>query len=261
MAETTRWCFVSDLDPFADAAFLSRLQKLLSLIGSGQQAEAEAARRKLLEHLSSHRLSLTDLAIRLGQPNRPERPHTSFTQGAREMQLERQLGIARAAKHEAESEFSLAMMRLAELQSVLHQANIDMGRLIGGHARMRTITGIACGVAAICLCVAVLEYVPGGSTPKPATISLLREGPMTLQSQGAAPGLPARQRATEYRGTVAVQDLAVRLNPSDDAGVRAFLISGEPVYIEQQVRVGGQNWLLIRSESGSGWVRSGDILH
>jgi hypothetical protein len=58
-----------------------------------------------------------------------------------------------------------------------------------------------------------------------------------------------------------VQDLAMRLGPNDDAGVRAFLNRGMRVVIEQQVRVGLQTWLLIRSVTGSGWVRSGDILH
>ena len=65
----------------------------------------------------------------------------------------------------------------------------------------------------------------------------------------------------ESFGTVLVQDLAIRLSPSEDAGVRAFLNRGMRVVVEQQVRLGLQNWLLVRSVTGSGWVRGGDVLH
>jgi len=33
------------------------------------------------------------------------------------------------------------------------------------------------------------------------------------------------------------------------------------VVIEREARVGAQTWLLVRSMTGSGWVRSGDVLH
>ena len=65
----------------------------------------------------------------------------------------------------------------------------------------------------------------------------------------------------ERLGTVLVQDLAIRLSPNEDAGVRAFLNRGMRVVVEQQVRIGMQNWLLVRSVTGSGWVRGGDVLH
>jgi hypothetical protein len=60
---------------------------------------------------------------------------------------------------------------------------------------------------------------------------------------------------------VLVQDLALRLAPSEDAPVRAFLNRGTRVLVERSLRSGDQTWLLIRTASGSGYVRSGDVLH
>ena len=64
----------------------------------------------------------------------------------------------------------------------------------------------------------------------------------------------------ERLGQAAVQDLALRLQPNDDADVRAFLNMGEKVAIERREAVGSQVWLYVRSESAAGFVRSGDIL-
>jgi hypothetical protein len=61
-------------------------------------------------------------------------------------------------------------------------------------------------------------------------------------------------------GRAAVQDLAIRLAPNDQADIRAFLNAGAPVVIQSEARLGKQTWLLIRSETGVGWVRSGDVL-
>ncbi len=256
-----RWCVVSDLDPFADAAFVTRLQKLISMIGSGQEAEAEAARRKLLDHLTHHRLSLTDVAIRLGEGARPAAPPASFTGGAREMQLERQLSIARSARREAENDAALSHMQLADLQAILHRANIDMSRMIRAHSRTRYVAAAACAVAAMCLVGLAMPYLPTLSLPPSRLISVNHDGPVSLGSQGAAPEAPARLIATEQTGTAAVNDLAVRFNPNDNAGIRAFLNIGEHGLIERQAHVGQQDWLFIRTETGEGWVRSGDILH
>ena len=45
------------------------------------------------------------------------------------------------------------------------------------------------------------------------------------------------------------------------ASVRAFLNRGMRVVVERQVRASDQTWLLIRSVTGTGWVRGGDVLH
>ncbi len=241
---------MSDLDPFADQAFVGRLQKLLSMLGSGQPAEAETARLKLIAFLKQHRLSLTDVSLRLGEP---PRPRASFTQGARELGLERELAIARAARQEAEVEAATAIARATELQIALQRAAFDVGRALRAEARSRLIAGGGLAVAAAALIYAAWPHpaaprAPGARVP--------------VAAAPLPPGLAAslRLRPGEHLGQAAVQDLALRLQPNDDADVRAFLNMGEPLVIERRERVGVQTWLYVRSQSAAGYVRSGDVL-
>jgi hypothetical protein len=228
---------VSDLDPFSDAAFLSRLQKLISMLGSAQPAEAEAARRKLLEHLGHHRLSLTDIAMRL----RDGAPKPSFTQGSRELSLERQLSIARAARQEAEGDAQAAAQRVNELQQALQVAAFDVGRALQAQSRARLVAALGFAAAAAASAAALsfhsrlnavaTDIVHVGHTPAE---TIIRPDPEAGERV-------LRLAAGERFGTVLVQDLPVKFSPSDDSG--------------------SQTWLHIRSLTGSGWVRSGDILH
>ncbi len=248
-------------EPFDDAAFVSRLQKLVSMLGSEQPGEAEAARRKLLDHLGSHRLSLTDIAMRLRDTaGKSASSGASFTQGAREMSLERQLSIARGAKHEMEADLRRSEYQRSELQQALQQAAFDVGRALHGQARARLLAALGWTAAAIggVMVLLLIARAPAGTFiqahPIPRTIA--------TGHVDAPPGADILMRLApgERYGMVLVQDLAVRLNPNDDAGVRAFLNRGMRVVIEQQVFVGLQSWLLIRSVTGSGWVRGGDIV-
>ena len=240
-------------DPFAEPAFLSRLQKLLPMLASTQPGEADAARRKLIEHLAHARLSLTDVSNRLGTAPQAA---SSFLQGAREMSLERQLSIARTARHEAEADAALARAKVAELQAALQQSTMNVGKALQGQARGRTFAALGFCAAAISLMVAGgAHFGPlfprGGSAPPP-----------TVQAAGDAASDPTLKIGRGERlGTALVQDLAVRLAPNESAGVRAFLNQGTRVAISGQERVGPQNWLYIRSGSGFGWVRAGDVLH
>ncbi len=247
---------VADTDPFADTAFVTRLQKLLPMLASEQPGEADAARRKLLEHLGHHRLSLTDVALRLPAGART----ASFTQGAREMSLERQLSIARISRQEAESDTQRAMMQVADLRQALQQAAFDVGHAVSGQARVRLVAVVGWMMVAIVGSLAVAEHlhlqgIAQGEAVAAADRRMLQPGtlPADDSSLRLAPG--------ESYGTVLVQDLAIRLSPNEDAGVRAFLNRGMRVVVEQQMRVGLQNWLLVRSVTGSGWVRGGDVLH
>ncbi len=248
-------------EPFDDAAFVSRLQKLVSMLGSEQPGEAEAARRKLLDHLGTHRLSLTDIAMRLrDSAGKPAGGGASFTQGAREMSLERQLRIARTAKQEMETDLRRLEHQRSELQQALQQAAFDVGRALRGQARARLLAALGWLSAAVAgvMVLLLIPHLQAGSPahrrPAPEAIAMGRvDGPQNADiMMRLAPG--------ERYGTVLVQDLVVRLNPNDDAGVRAFLNRGMRVVIEQQVLVGLQSWLLIRSVTGSGWVKGGAIL-
>jgi len=244
---------VYEPDPFTEPAFLSRLQKLLPMLASAQPGEADAARRKLLEHLAHARLSLTDVSRRLGEPPAP----ASFLQGSREISLERQLGIARKTKQEAEAEAAQARAKVAELQVALHQATLNVGRALQGQARARALAALGFVVAAAALMVAAGAHV-GSSFQQAwqgAPAQAMVHVPASTGDEVLRPG------RNEQLGTALVQDLAVRMMPNESADVRSYLNQGTRVVIIQQSRVGQQTWLLIRSGSGAGWVRAGDVLH
>ncbi len=232
------------------------------MLGSEQPGEAEAARRKLLDHLGSHKLSLTDIAMRL-RDSAPKGSGNgaSFTQGAREMSLERQLSIARAAKQEIESDLRRSEYQRSELQQALQQAAFDVGRALRGQARARVLAALgwlAAAIGGVMVLLLVTHMQTGWLTHSTVASQVI------AASHTEAPDetdVVMRLAPGEHYGTVLVQDLAVRLSPNDDAGIRAFLNRGMRVVIEQQVRVGLQSWLLIRSVTGSGWVRGGDVLH
>jgi hypothetical protein len=249
-------------EPFQDSAFVSRLQKLVSMLGSEQPAEAEAARRKLMEHLGAHRLSLTDVAMRLRDGAAPAQGGgASFTQGTREGSLERQLSIARSAKLELESELRRAQMQVLELQKALQQAAFDVGRALRGQGQARLLAAAGWTAAAVATLMVLLMAaqlpVAGLLHPRSAqhTVQILRP----VESEPADSVM--RLSPGEHYGIVTVQDLPVRLNPDEVAGVRAFLNRGMRVVIEQQARVGPTTWLQIRSVTGSGWVPSAAVLH
>lgn len=242
-------------DPFTDPAFVSRLQKLLPMLGSAQGGEAEAARRKLMEHLSQANLSLLDLAQRLQGPP----PRNPYGQSPREEALERQLALARAARDEAAGEARRLGQYLQTAQIEMEQARFEAGAILQAQGRTRAVAITGWIAAVFCLGLAV--FVPKAEIANPAMVTQERvynaANPPTLGQEAA----PARLNASELAGTTAVQDTPIRLGPSDAATIRAFLNIGEHVAILQQARVGPQTWLLIRSASGTGWARSGDILH
>lgn len=241
---------MSETDPFNDAAFTTRLQKLLSMLGSEQPGEAEAARRKISDHLAHHRLSFTDLAQHLRDgPVKQTGP--SFTQGAREISLERQLAIARAAKEEAAHEAEAAINRVRYLEIELQQATFDIARTLNSQARIRIAAAVACIVAAGCLIVVVLPHSPSAPAPSP---------PPAVRQVDPTGDPTTHMAPSEVIGRAAVQDLAIRLSPNDQATIRAFLNYGEKVAIQNQVHIGPQTWFLIRSATGTGWVRAGDVL-
>jgi hypothetical protein len=250
---------LSETDPFSDAAFTSRLQKLLSMLGSEQPGEADAARRKIGDHLAHHRLSFTDLAQNLGHAPRPAPP--GFTQGARELSLERQLALARIAKEEAAHDAESALYRVRVLEAELQQATFEIGRTVNSQGRVRAAAALACIVAAGCLIVVILPHgPPQPTTPAQPARQTGTNAPASGQLAQATADPVAHLAAGERFGHAAVQDLAIRFSPNDEASIRAFLNYGEKIVIQAQVRVGPQTWLLVRSATGMGWVRSGDVL-
>jgi hypothetical protein len=247
---------LSETDPFSDSAFVGRLQKLLPMLGSQQPGEADAARRKLIEHLSQHRLSLLDVAARLREPAARA---ASFTAGARELGLERQLMLARQARDEQAQEVMIAGMRIRALEAELQQTSYEIARIAQMQGRSSLWTVAAWAVAGICVLVTfgprLLRSVPSSHAGS-GGIASQAAPPREIDTSGTVLRIAPGERA----GAARVQDLAIRLSPNDQATIRAFLNRGEPVAVEQQVRIGMQNWLLVRTATGTGWARAGDVV-
>ena len=250
---------LSETDPFADAAFVGRLQKLLPMLGSEQPGEADAARRKLIDHLSHYRLSLLDVAARLRNPRGSggSGQSVSFTQGAREMGLERQLSQARQARDEASQEVAMAGLRIRSLEAELDATANEIGRMAQSQVRVRAFAVISWGIAGLCVLLLLRPYI----LPMPGLSGQLRTT-MVVHPEVQADSGSAMLRIApgERRGAAAVQDLAIRLSPNEQATIRAFLNRGEPMAVQQQVRIGTQTWLLVRTSTGTGWVRAGDVM-
>ncbi len=222
------------------------------MLASEQPGEADVARRKLIEHLAHHRLSLNDVAARLREPQR------MTPAGGGEMGLERQLHIARVARQEAEFDVQRARQRVFELSRSLQEAGFDVARAQRGQTRARLVASagwLLAVVATAWLMGQVVQRRQAAGEPAGSSQAMLRPTDPDTNLQALHP------TRSEAIGTVLVQDLPVRLSPNDEGEIRAFLNRGTRVVLERQQRVGVQTWLLIRSISGSGWVRSGDILH
>ncbi len=255
---------MSETDPFSDAAFLGRLQKLLPMLGSQQPGEADAARRKLIDHLGQHRLSLLDVAGRLREQPRP--PAASFSQGARELSLERQLSIARQAKEEASHEALVAGMRIRALEAELQQVTFQIARLLQSQVRIRLLAVAGWAATAVAVLVGVgpslLQLRQLSARPQ---MTALLSTPSGLPRVGDESVFTLRIGRSESLGTVAVRDLPVWETPGDqgDRGPRTYLTRDEPVAIQQgegsRVVIGRQTWLKLRTRNCTCWARSGDI--
>jgi hypothetical protein len=233
------------------------------MLGSQQPGEADAARRKLIDHLGQHRLSLLDVAAHLRE--RP--PAASFSQGARELSLERQLSIARQAKEEASHEALVAGMRIRALEAELQHVTFEIARVLQSQVRIRllAIAGWAATAVAVLIGVGPSMLQLRQSSGRPQVTALLST-PSGLPRVGDESVFTLRIARNEVLGTVAVQDLPVWTTPgdhSDEQQPRTILTRDEPVAIEQgegsRVLIGTQTWLKLRTRNCTCWARSGDI--
>jgi hypothetical protein len=247
---------VADHDPFQDAAFVARLSKLLALLASEQPGEAEAARRKLIEHLSQSRLSLSDLANHMAGVAPAPPPGTAPS--TREILLERELRAARASHAETQSALRLAQQRAHDAELIVERMAADAERQGSGRWRLQAAAVAVSLAGMIGITVLAVRLLPPVFR-HPATPTQSYVSP-TLQPNDPVAEAQRHPQGRRF-GTVLVSDMPVRFDPSDDAGVRAFLNEGTRVLIEREMRLGARDWLFIRSGSGEGWVRASDILH
>lgn len=243
-------------DPLNDPAFANRLAKLLPMLGSGQAEEADVARRKLIEHLGAHGLTLSDLALRLQRPATLAAPAAAA--GSRE--ADRQVATLKAVLSETAAELTQARAVERELQAAVDRLAALSSRLQRARNRARLVAigaSTASGVAVVLL---ILPLVRGMLLQQPKLESsgmpLFMENGDQAQRHALLPPAPG-----ELPGQAAVADLPIRYEPRDDAGVRAYLTRGTPVVVMREVQIGTRTWLFVRSASGMGWARSGDVMH
>ena len=248
-------------DPFTDPGFLERFGKLLPMLASNQGGEADAARRKLLEHLATHRLSLTDVALRLrGAAPPPKPPPPRF---AREADLLHELELVRHARAAAEQMARSALQQNSVLQHRASVAEAEVQALVVRRSGTRIIAFAATLVALVLAIVVVAQNLPAGAPPQ------LPSAPD--QTPSAATMQPSRPPATPPKGTgtpmvagerlgyVLSNDIAVRADAAPDSAIRGFLPRGTEVIVMRGVSSTGLEWFLVRSSLGVGYVPAAAI--
>ncbi|MGI4975418.1 MAG: SH3 domain-containing protein [Janthinobacterium lividum] len=249
---------LQDPDPFADPAFLDRFGKLLPMLGSGQANEADTARRKLLEHLGQHRLTLTDVATRIRRPPQAPPAPPPPARSAHEVELMRELDLVRHAQRASEQMARSALQQNAHLQNRASRAeSAQLAAQVhrrGERIAMFAATALAVGLLAI----VVLDHMPG-SVPADDGAA----GPITATMQPSrpplvAPGAPAMADG-ERLGSVLSHDIAVRADPAPESHIVGFLAHGTAVVVVREAEAGGVNWVLVRSTVGAGYVPASSV--
>ncbi len=245
---------LQDPDPFADPAFLDRFGKLLPMLGSGQANEADTARRKLLEHLGHHRLTLTDVATRL---RRPPQAAPAPARSAGEAELARELDLVRHAQRASEQMARSALQQNAFLQNRASRAETaQLAAQVqrrGERIAMFAATALAVGLLAI----VVLDHMPGRAPSDDVA------GPISATMQPSRPPLATPDAPAmadgERLGSVLSHDIAVRADPAPESRIVGFLAHGTSVVVVREAEANGVKWVLVRSTVGAGYVPASSI--
>lgn len=238
-------------DPFSDPEFQERLRKLLRMLASDQDQEADTARRKLLSHLAQHDLSANDLADRLAGPPSEE------------------LEAARAAMRHAEQHAARADARRHRAEAALAEAargTTGKGRRLRIALAMLLVALPCAGIAALLLLNA------SGPSPRPAP------APRPLASSAPTATVPHEERSAsdtamfstggvvrevrqpaEWSGTVLVAGTELRSDMRPDAIVLATLGAGARVTVQRSVTYQGMEWLQVSTADGPGFVPVGRV--
>ena len=233
-------------DPFAEPEFQDRLRKLLRMLASDQEQEADTARRKLLQHLAQHDLSANDLADRLsGSPSE-------------------ELAAARTAARHAEQRAARADERRVQAEFAL-----AAGRPPGSRSSRATRVGLGVLLLAVPCAGLALFLLLNGPTeapvrrfaaPVPAPAAQApRAGPGPASAAGTAMfstgGMVSEVRQPlEWAGAVLGVGTELRSDMRQDALVLAVLQEGERVTVQRAVTYQGSEWLQVSTASGPGFV-------
>ena len=243
-------------DPFAEPEFQDRLRKLLRMLASDQDQEADTARRKLLQHLAQHDLSANDLADRLsGAPSE-------------------ELAAARTAMRHAEQRAARAEERRAQAEFALGAGRGGEG--VGGRSRRRSSRGTRVGLGVLALavpCAGLALFLLLNRHAEPPARRVASAPASTAPAAPAAPRPPPSQpsaegtamfstggivrevrQPAEWVGTVAGAGAELRSDMRPDALVLAVLQDGERVTVQRAVTYQGAEWLQVSTASGPGFV-------
>lgn len=243
-------------DPFSDPEFQERLRKLLRMLASDQDQEADTARRKLLAHLAQHDLSANDLADRLAGPPSEE------------------IEAARAAMRHAEQHAARADARRHRAEAALAEAGlVQAGRGATGKGRRLRIALALLLVALPCAGIAALLLLNvSGPPPRPVSAPLplassappapaLREEPLPSGTAMFSTGGIVREvrQPAEWPGTILVAGTELRSDMRPDAIVLATLQAGARVTVQRSMTYQGMEWLQVSTEDGPGFVPVGRV--
>ena len=224
-------------DPFTHEDFRDRLGKLLRLLSSDQEAEAEAARRKLVQHLEHHGVSLSDLTAHLGEVH--EAASTPAPDAVREMALRAQR--AEIAHRAAEQMNERLLSRLHHVRRQLLTAWVTAGTF----------------AVAVVLAVAVVSGTEWLHRRQTATtvqqIAPRVSDAVRSTNQPATPASdPGMRQPGEWIGTL-TQPAELLDGPDSAAQRRAML----DVNARVLVLGAGPVWLHVRTENGDGYILKG----
>ena len=240
------------INPFADPDFRDRLRKLLRLLASDQEQEADTARRMLLAHLAQHDLSAHELADRLAGPA---------------VDQDRTPELRAALRH--------AEQRAAWMETALRRAEATLAE--GARPRSRRSRAARIGLAAglVVLPCAGLAFLAATlfqpSPPAPAPVGLPPAAARGVQPFAPEPGADRStmfstggavrevRRPGGWVGTVTFNGTELRENVLPGAAVRATLPAGARVVVFSTVVHDGVAWLEVSSDSGPGYVSASRV--
>jgi hypothetical protein len=248
-----------------DPEFCRRLAKLVAMLSADNPAEAEAARQKLRAHLATRQLSMLDLAQRLvaGRDAAPVqvpaledalRRSRAETLAALQRATSAERVLARRRRADAARGGWMAIAALAALAAV-------GGAAVGGAVLWswprRPIPGLPMSAAS------APPLLPERGAPE---VEPIRPGPdrraadrpvFSWQPEpdpGTVPTAPSA-RSAFVRG----DQTPLRERASGAAALRALLPRHLPVVVIRTERRGGEDWSLVQTSHGRGYVAAAAI--
>lgn len=236
-------------DPFADPEFRDRLRKLVRLLASDHEQEADTARRMMLAQLAQHNLSAHDLADRLAGP-------------AERRDQDRTAELRAALRH--------AEQRTVWMEAALRRAEAALAESARTRPRLGPGARVGLAAALVVLPCAGLAFLAAAlfqpSPPAPAPINLPPAAARGVQPFAPEPGADRStmfstggavrevRRPGGWVGTVTFNGTELRETVLPGAAVRATLQAGARVVVFGTAMHDGVAWLEVSSDSGPGYV-------